>query len=154
MGKINNNVTDFYCSFEESNLLKQAGFDVPCLAVYYPSGQFSPYSKSRGIKNSHKTNQQWECTAPTREMAIQWIRTNFNMEPFVIPMPSPFCYAQFQNISNMTKFAIWIYSPNSEICSSTPPITKQLYNSPHEAISTFIKFFLENLLKNKTTSNA
>jgi hypothetical protein len=116
MEKINNNIANFYCSFEESMLLKKAGFDVPCLAVYYPSGQLSPYSKSGGIKNSHKKNQQWECTTPTKQMALQWIQINFEMEAFVLPINPA-----LQTPSNMAKYALWIYSPNINKMSSSPP---------------------------------
>lgn len=59
-------------SFEVAKLLKEKGFDEPCNHVHYEYKVYH-YTKSGGVRNSHKKEQQWICTAPDVMQVILWI---------------------------------------------------------------------------------
>ena len=58
-----------YCSYEIAKLLKEKGFNEPCI-YHYKDGvlMFSSFLKGR---NSSQTNT---CSAPTHQMACAWLR--------------------------------------------------------------------------------
>ena len=62
-------IKEAYCSFEVSKLLREKGFDEPCI-YYYKDGvlMFSPFLKGR---NSYQTDTY---SAPTHQMAMAWLR--------------------------------------------------------------------------------
>ncbi len=71
--KINNDITEPYCSFEVSELLKEKGFDCECNTFRLEDGEF--------IVGRYPTNNN-ECgiiLAPTHALAVEWLRINFNV---------------------------------------------------------------------------
>lgn len=71
-------IQEAYCSFEISNLLKKKGFDELCIFKY----------NSEGIKvKAGKAIDEWsnteleesECSAPTHQMAMAWLREVHNI---------------------------------------------------------------------------
>lgn len=63
---MNNNITDDYCSFEVSKLLKDKGFNIWCYSGWNDNKVVTTF-KSSSI----------EIYKPTHALAIKWIRENF-----------------------------------------------------------------------------
>ena len=63
-------VTEDYVSFETAKLLKEKGFDEPCLMCYTYDGKLGNY----GQYNSYKNSEVFSLTAPTLQMAMKWLR--------------------------------------------------------------------------------
>lgn len=83
---MNNNITEDYCSFEVSKLLKEKGFDIPCYKAFLYRIALTGNDEIIGditvIKNATKfsdstTIKYWR---PTHALAIKWIRENFQLE--------------------------------------------------------------------------
>lgn len=79
---MNNNLTEDYCSFEVSKLLKEKGFEAPCNKVYSNEGELL---QSGRLPSYHNFNEKIStlnynnssCSCPTHALAIKWIRENF-----------------------------------------------------------------------------
>lgn len=69
-------ITEDYASFEVAKLLKEKGFDEPCVYVYRHNG-------SEDIWDADK--EDIACQKPTLQMAMKWLREEHNIaiEPFV-----------------------------------------------------------------------
>jgi len=85
---MNNNITEDYCSFEVSKLLKEKGFDCMCdrKAAFTDKNKFYPavihYTK---LSNCDKAYADGNVLVPTHALAIKWIRENFAIELWVQP---------------------------------------------------------------------
>lgn len=98
--KMNNNFEfEEYCSFEESQLLKEKGFDMICRSCYEfaltskidaetndYSGEFGWKAGELNIQHYNNRNSilpngpNWFCCSrPTRSVAIEWILRNFDI---------------------------------------------------------------------------
>lgn len=62
--------TEDYVSFETAKLLKEKGFDWPCLMCYNSDKKIDNY----GNYNSYKNSDVFSLTAPTLQMAMKWLR--------------------------------------------------------------------------------
>lgn len=68
-------ITEDYCSYEVSKLLKEKGFNVPCLAHWHIGNdgheKFSdyPFNWNEKVKN----DLGW-LSCPTHQMAMKWLR--------------------------------------------------------------------------------
>ena len=64
-------IKEAYCSFEVSKLMKEKGFDEPCIGFYNPiDGCFFEAS----IRKSWDYNRHGSINAPTHQMALKWLR--------------------------------------------------------------------------------
>ena len=63
-------ITEDYVSFETAKLLKEKGFDEPCLMCYNSDKKLDNY----GHYNSYKNSDVFSLTAPTLQMAMKWLR--------------------------------------------------------------------------------
>ena len=63
-----------YCSYEVAKLLKEKGFDTPCM------GRYSVRSKEFHLDCTKMCNNGglFECAAPTHQMAMKWLREVHN----------------------------------------------------------------------------
>lgn len=74
-------VTEDYCSFELSKLLKEKGFDEYCLKNYWSTDKelhdwnwkLSYHRNSDGNRNTR------DCAAPTLQMTMKWLREKHNL---------------------------------------------------------------------------
>ena len=66
-------INEDYCSYEVAKLLKEKGFDVPCLAHWF-IGTDRNFSISNTPQNWNeiKTDLNW-LSCPTHQMAITWL---------------------------------------------------------------------------------
>jgi hypothetical protein len=63
-------ITEDYVSFETAKLLKEKGFDVPCM------GRYSVRSKEFHLDSARLCNNGglFECATPTLQMTMKWLR--------------------------------------------------------------------------------
>ena len=128
-------ITEDYVSFETAKLLKEKGFNEDCEYYYTPEGEFkrwSPNGLVSDINNEGCETWWWKCITPTQQMAMKWLRLNYNIhiEPRYFPMPNIYRY-------------VIIHSPVTiENIDSHP----QYFNTNEEACEAAIKYCLENLI--------
>ena len=122
-------IKEAYCSYEIAKLLKEKGFDEPCLQAWVNEMRDKDNDKiqyrfqSRAYQNLLEED---ECLSPTHQMACAWLREKgyhiytFNLDPF------------------------WIY----EIQSLTKDWTFSFggFENHDAAIEAAIKYCLENLI--------
>ena len=63
-------ITEDYVSFEIAKLLKEKGFNEPCLMCYTSDKKLGNYGHYKSYKNS----DVFSLTAPTIQMAMKWLR--------------------------------------------------------------------------------
>jgi len=68
-------IKENYVSFEIAKLLKEKGFDEPCLMCYNSDKKLDNY----GHYNSYKNSDVFSLTAPTLQMAMKWLRETHNL---------------------------------------------------------------------------
>lgn len=135
-------IKETYCSFEVAKLLKEKGFNEQCRAAYTNYGKIFTTQIQQYITNvlCSKSNL-WECTAPTHQMAMAWLREVHNL--FIFPFPQ----------RNTDSFWAEIYSidknKNEEdkwenlYCET---IDLKNYPTYEEAVETGLKYCLQNLI--------
>ncbi len=135
-------IQEDYCSFEIAKLLKEKGFDEPCLQIYTSDGK---------RYNMHSTCYQNvcdddECLAPTHQMACDWLRKEhllhihpehkaffqerpkkiyFHWMPFIKPLP----YCKYKPTMGTNEWELDMYCDSYE-----------------EAVEAALKYSLENLI--------
>lgn len=70
-------IQEAYVSFETAKLLKEKGFDESTSMVYMSYGDLCKLNRYDSIRNSNYndiTKNYFECTAPTQQMAMRWLR--------------------------------------------------------------------------------
>ena len=63
-------ITEDYVSFETAKLLKDKGFDEPCLYYYFSDGRIG---KRKGLKDRNCSSVN-TFSMPTLQMAMKWLR--------------------------------------------------------------------------------
>ena len=130
-------ITEDYVSFETAKLLKEKGFDEDCNAYWDLTTETK--TPKIGLSVSSKNwNYKWNpipfpISAPTLQMAMKWLRKEYNIhiEPRYFPMPNIYRY-------------VIIRSPATiENIDSHP----QYFSSHEEACDAAIKYCLEILVK-------
>jgi len=125
-------ITEDYISFETAKLLKEKGFDEDIDLWYDENGEMFIHPKY-DIGHNWRVKQGlkiYQCS--TLQMAMKWLRVNYNIhiEPRYFPMPNIYRY-------------VIIHSPTTiENIDSHP----QYFNSYEEACEAAIKYCLENLI--------
>ena len=121
-------ITEDYISFEAAKLLKEKGFDVPCVYVYR-------HDHSEDIWDTDK--EDIACQKPTLQMAMKWLREvhKLHIEVYII-----------KSYSNKTvEYCITIEDLNFPGNNDGFHITPH-YKSYEEACEVAIKYCLENLV--------
>ena len=123
-----------YVSFETAKLLKEKGFDENTLMVYMSYGDLCKCNRYDSIRNSNYndiTKNYFECTAPTLQMAMKWLREVHNIDICVFPYQTDY-------ISYSYKVKIY---KNKEIY-----LTITDSKTYEEAVEAALKYCLENLI--------
>ena len=121
-------ITEDYVSFETAKLLKEKGFNEPCLKQYYNNGELSNVS----IEAKYNTIDN-QVSAPTLQMAMKWLRRIHNVNIDIV------------SIWNQKRFEyqVYIVTPeNAKHCY----IDDKLYLGYEEAVEAAIKYCCENLI--------
>ena len=123
-----------YVSFETAKLLKKKGFDENTLMVYMSYGDLCKCNRYDSIRNSNYndiTKNYFECTAPTHQMAMKWLREIYRID-IVIEISDP-------SVNNRKYYCvIWDKNNDSYILD--------LFDSYEDAVEAAIKYCLENLI--------
>ena len=125
-------ISEDYVSFETAKLLKEKGFDEPCLMCYTYDEKLGNY----GHYNSYKNSEVFSLTAPTLQMVMKWLREKHNL------------VIQIELIDFLEHGEVWLY------CITERKTIKQLTgrdedfteHSYEEACEEAIKYCLENLI--------
>ena len=130
-------IKERYCSFEVSKLLKEKGFDVPCI------GRYSIRSKEFHLDCTRLCNNGglFACAAPTHQMALDWLREEYRIAIDIrITCEKTISYA----------FDIWdfeIIHPNKFVGGTIDLREQQFgFKSYEDAVETALKYVLENLI--------
>lgn len=125
-------ITEDYVSFEVAKLLKEKGFDIPC-EYFYVDGKLV---KSHGYDcnwnegESLYTDYKNECSAPTLQMAMKWLREGKNV---IIELHYQYWRDWYALVSSENPLGIIAKTTDS-------------YSSYEEACEAGIKYCLENLI--------
>ena len=123
-----------YVSFETAKLLKKKGFDENTLMVYMSYGDLCKCNRYDSIRNSNYndiTKNYFECTAPSHQMAMKWLREIYGID-IVIEISDP-------SVNNRKYYCvIWDKNNDSYILD--------LFDSYEDAVEEAIKYCLENLI--------
>ena len=128
-------ITEDYVSFETAKLLKEKGFDGLCRTAY------------ETITGEHEVEQcspsSWgelnQVKRPTLQMAMKWLRENFNINPVPYALSLGWAFDIF-DLSNRD------ITGCKKLYSMDFPSKPESYNTYEEACETAIKYCLENLI--------
>jgi len=136
---MNIDITDDYVSFELAKLLKEKGFDVPC-EYFYVDGKLV---MSQGFDcnwnggESLYTDYKNECSAPTIQMVMKWLRVQHNLHIMVDCIGSENYMPTIQFTCNSKD--IMVESNKSKIGGNG-------FDSFEDACESAIKYCLDNLI--------
>ena len=125
-------ITEDYVSFETAKLLKEKEFDTQCRAAYTNYGQLFTTQIQQYITNIVSSKgYQWECVAPTLQMAMKWLREAHKVNIEI----------HYNRFGEDYEYLI-IYKP--EVLDDIRSLG--VYYSYEEAAEAAIKYCLENLI--------
>ena len=133
-------IIEEYVSFETAKLLKEKGFDESTSMVYMSYGDLCKLNRYDSIRNSNYndiTKNYFECTAPTHQMTMKWLREKYNIYISIQP--------DFPSDKDYKMCWCWSASILHENCISLKEY--QCYIETYEqAVEAGIKYCLENLI--------
>ena len=122
-------ITEDYCSYEVAKLLKEKGFEQhKCQHSY----------DSKGVFKWSDDLDPYECSAPTHQTAMKWLREEKNI--FIIIEPHVYDYVNEKNKSYTC--SLWIGDKYYEYEYLEP----RDYPSYEEAVEAALKYCLKNLI--------
>lgn len=132
-------ITEDYCSYEVAKLLKEKGFNEQCRAAYTDYGQLFTTQIQQFVTNVLcNKGTLWDCTAPTHQMAMKWLREKYKIMITIIPQEvnvgvDRMCYAIYRITEDL-------YQPlyNGKV--------DNLVDSYEECVEAALKYSLENLI--------
>ena len=121
-------ITEDYVSFEIAKMLKEKGFDSPCM------GRYSVRSKEFHLDCTKMCNNGglFECAAPSQAMAMKWLREEHNL-----------CIEIF--VTWRDKIPHYQWRINNLITQDTIVDTPCL-EKPEQAVEAALKYAFENLI--------
>ena len=148
-------ITEDYVSFEIAKLLKDKGFDELCDKKYNGYKSIVPAGKMIELWQNSEFDDDEECSAPTLQMAMKWLRLKHNIyiDVYLSFSEDPEAYPAVYYVyildtksgnSLMEKAAhIGELNPLIDVNNHDIPIT---FESPEEAAEAAIKYCLNNLI--------
>ena len=124
-------MTEDYVSFETAKLLKEKGFDEPCLMCYNSDKKLEGY----GHYNSYRNSEVFALTAPTLQMTIKWLREVHKLYVVVRPYVTEDGIFSLFDVKSIK---------GKDIVANIK--TRTGFNSYEEACEAAIKYCLENLI--------
>jgi hypothetical protein len=132
---MNNNIDEQLVSFETAKLLKEKGFDVITDMIYITNHTSEIlFENINGLKHSDGNNPF--ISAPTQQLAIDWIYKNYNI--WIIT--TPFLYSK-----NVTHWR-WGYVSTKYKTRGIKWEKEKDYMSPEEAKEAAIIYVLKEIL--------
>ena len=147
-------VTEDYVSFETAKLLKEKGFDAYCTKFYNNLNQdrtfelYNAQQLERASAVSNKTLDDYLPTlqvksigyaAPTLQMAMKWLRKNFNMNPVPYATNIGWYFEVFDLAQRDITGCALLYEVGI-------PSKEYTFDTYEEACEAAIKYCVENLV--------
>ncbi len=123
-------ITEDYVSFETAKLLKEKGFNEPCIYVYRHDG-------SEDIWDADK--EDIACQKPTLQMVMKWLREVHNLHCVV---DYDFVLGWYCQITSLKETVEYDY----EEMKHYHPDEDNGFSSSEEAYEAGIRYVLENLI--------
>lgn len=130
-------ITEDYVSFETAKLLKEKGFDEFCRAHYDITNGNLYYEKVEVEASGCEMHNS--VLAPTLQMAMKWLRENFNMNP----VPYATSIGWYFEVFNLTQRDI---TGCALLYDVGIPSKEYTFDTYEEACEAAIKYCLENLI--------
>lgn len=133
MKTINNNIEECLCNFENSELLKEAGFELNSTSYYqlYDEGQLRyELIEDESYVDEDYNNRIAVCTI---QLAIDWIRVNWNV------------HIDCRYLDDVGLFGFVV----TTMIDNTIVFEKYYFKTPDEAKQAAIKFVLKKLILKK-----
>lgn len=125
-------ITEDYCSFELSKLLKEKGFDEKCPSYYRVQDSKIDllWNHFEGKLISNSELNQYFVSAPTHQMAMKWLREVYKLHIDIDPSEGDWspCVIELEDWSSLA---------DSEI---------EIQDTYEEAVEAALKYSLENLI--------
>ncbi len=138
---MNNNITEDYCSFEVSKLLKEKGFTVECTHRYNTSFNGLEFEMADYANdwNTNYLSKPYFLSAPTHALAIKWIRENFGI------------HIEIRHIKtfgiNRFHIIIWKYGEKDyHTIHCDNKIGYEVWDKPEEATEAALLYTLKHLI--------
>lgn len=135
-----------YCSFEVARLLKEKGFNEPCLLyydkyhgcvpIYVVDSEFPFYGYKYMVRNDQPITSDFIATACTHQMAMAWLRETMGIYITII-------YGDYPSL----KKVFWTPQIDSLEGYDLPESFYKEYSTYEEAVEAALKYALENLVK-------
>lgn len=126
-------IEEAYVSFETAKLLKEKGFDELCNKKYDGYKRIVPAGKMIELWQNSELDD--ECSAPTQQMAMRWLREVHNIHILLEPTNWP----QFGYWSKV----LYYISDRNDFVKDKFVERKKTYE---DAVEAAIKYCLENLI--------
>lgn len=128
-------ITEDYVSFEIAKLLKEKGFnEIKCNTCYKWNGNFCNNRRSMSGIDNEICYQ-----APTLQMAMKWLRKNFNMNP----VPYATSIGWYFEVFDLTHRDI---TSCALLYDAGIPSKEKMLGTYEEACEAGIRYCLENLV--------
>ena len=135
-------ITEDYCSYEVAKLLKEKGFDEPCMAYYTTSTHkghevhYDAHSPCNSDLNIIFCNMEFG-SLPTHQMAVKWLREVYNI-----------CITIYPDKENGYEAVLYNIKDDVEIILQSFGIygSHIFEDSYEEAVEVALKYCLENLI--------
>ena len=121
-------ITEDYCSYELSKLLKEKGFDGLCY-TYYPRGVKDKYNISMLADNHNKHS---ETSRPTLQMAMKWLRE----------MHRKYIDIRYNNQNEEYRFIVFTMAKDKPIDF----IHSEYHSTYEEAVEAALKYYLTKVM--------
>ena len=135
-------IKEAYVSFEVAKLLKEKGFNEYCLKNYWSSDkELHDWKWELSYnRNSDGNSNTKDCSAPTHQMAMAWLREIHNIFINIDVIP-------YTTVTIEQRYYFYKIYRNRRLINFSPQIEDiQFYNTPEEAVEASLKYVLENLI--------
>ena len=148
-------ITEDYVSFETAKLLKEKGFDAECDYLYADGELLRAQGFTCNWNNGETLFADYknECSAPTLQMAMKWLREvhNIHIEVNLSFSEDPIKYPTFYYVYILdSKSGNSIIKPAARIDGLNPLVdvdnVPRNFNTYEQACEAAIKYCLENLI--------
>lgn len=141
---------DQIVSLETAMLLKEKGFNEPCLRFYednelrelnYYQGNGAGFVRNNSPINDMMYCEEMQCTAPTQSLAQKWLREHLECHIFVIPSLQEWSiiyYVRIIEYSNKIYYGHNLMLKDLNGCTMT-------FTSYEEAIEAGLKYYLKSI---------
>lgn len=132
-------IKEDFVSFETAKLLKEKGFDVPCLAHWFIGSEaYEKFSDYPFNWNELKSDLDW-LSHPTLQMTMKWLREVYKIHIIAEP-----CLGE-GNEPNLS-FNRWFWTVLKEEWEYKPIRKIDEFSTYEQACEAAVKYCLENLI--------